>query len=165
MSSPTQPLAVRKADPLSPRLVLCNQNGVPLSLSHPGCMPYFYWLTRLLLKLVSNCLPRVPQPLGRPHVRPKFQSTSGPLEEGKEKIKSVSSNSYSCCLHPGRPSVSAQGPPPCSAAWSSLQAADCITCWTHLLYFSSLRDGCPALPAFQCLKTIVSYTLPVLIGL
>lgn len=104
--------------------------------SHPGCMPYFYQLTRLL-EDSSTLSANSPQPPGRPHVTPKFQSTSGPLEEEKEKTKSVSSNSYSCLLHPGRPSVSAQGSPPCSAAWSSLQAADCITCWTHLLYFSS----------------------------
>ena len=69
-------------------------------------------------------------------MRPKFQSTSGPLEEEKEKTKSVSLNSV---LSPApRKTISVcSGTPPCSAAWSSLQAADCITFWTHLLYFSS----------------------------
>lgn len=126
----------------------------PPSLSHLGCRPYFYLLTRLLAA-ISKPSAVGPCPLGRCHVRPRFQSVPGSLEEEKEKTDSVSPNSHFCLLgQEGHQALLGSPSQPCSL--DAPQAVDCVMCGTHP--FTSLRGSHSVLPFKKCLKNLICFS-------
>lgn len=150
-------LTPAKAAPLSPCTWTFQEEG-GLSVPLPAMLPYFYLLTRLLAAGSKQSETVCPHPPPHTHpMRPRFQSTSGSLEEEKGTAQAVSPNSHFCLPeqedHQARFSLPARQP------GNSLQAVDWGKCGPPLIHLSPLRDGLLVLSVSRSLKTIAAYTL------
>lgn len=135
---------------------LSKKKGASRSLSQP-CCPIFICSLGSLQLVLNSLKQSAPTPPHTHPMRPRFQSTSGSLEEEKGTAQAVSPNSHFCLPeqedHQARFSLPARQP------GNSLQAVDWGKCGPPLIHLSPLRDGLLVLSVSRSLKTIVAYTL------